>query len=184
MFYIYTQRETRPSLLPLSHIQVLHFLTLVTDSVSALESSISIEELSSAELMLTLPSLKKSPESSLKLSFTKTKQKWLHRFKHLNSPNSLRIVQQSLILLSMNGEPATPEKPSSERRWALWMNGPTEVVRSTDRQSPVCYLSPWGASLSHSITAKHLHCQALRGRRSVHLRNMTTCITTFAWICA
>lgn len=45
--------------------QVLHFLTLITDSVSELDSSISDEELSSAELMLTPPSLKKSPELSL-----------------------------------------------------------------------------------------------------------------------
>lgn len=27
-------------------------------------------------------------------------------------------------------------------------------------------------------------CRVLRGQRSVHLRNMTTCITAVAWICA
>lgn len=183
MFYIYTQRETRPSLLPLPHIQVLHFLTLVADSVPALESSVSKEELSGAELMLTLPSLKKSPESSLKLSFTTTKQKWRHRIKHLNSPNSLQIVQQSLILLSVNGEPATPEKPSSREEMGF-MNERTHGGCAVHGPTGTCVLSVTLRHLSHSITARHLHCQALRGRPSVHMRNMTTCITTFAWTCA
>lgn len=183
MLYIYKwlfykETKTRPTLLPPSQLQV----PVSSGSVSALESSISDEELSSAELMLTPPSMKKSPEFLQKLSFTHTKQKQLHHFNNLTSPNSFWIVQQSLISLSVNGEPAAPKKPPSrgdglyewtERRW---MCGPRPW------QSPVC--PPRRITVpQHHNKALIIRC-GLHGQRSVHLKNMTTCITTFAWICA
>lgn len=167
MLYIYKwlfykETKTRPTLLPPSQLQ----LPISSGSVSALESSISDEELSSAELMLTPPSMKKSSEFSQKLYFTHTKQKQLHHFNNLTSPNSFWIVQQSLFSLSMNGEPAAPQKPPS-RGDALWMNGTAEVVRS--KALTVTCVSP-----------EAHHCPAASQQSTYHtLRTVWTAFCSF-----
>lgn len=77
---------------------------------------------------------------------------------------------------------SSPREAIIQRRWGLWMNGPAEVVRST--ALTVTCVSPEVHRCSAASQQSTYHMFALHGQQSVHLKNMTTCITTFAWICA
>lgn len=109
--------------------------------------------------MLAPPSLKKSPEFSQK-SFTRSKQKRLHQSNHLTSPSSLWIVQQSLISLSMNGEPAAPKKTPSRGDGLYEWTDERRLCGPRAWQSPGCPPEAHRCPAASQQSTCHMLCTA------------------------
>lgn len=161
------QSNVNITLLLLRHEFLIHFATLINNKFTAfrdkicrfilLDCSMSREELSSAEMTLlpllllrsqlvfkrlNVPLLKQSGSPKTVESCWKFGIRPAHQLKHSTTQhppsNSSWIMLQSLISLSMNGEPVSPEEPSSRVDGLYeWMDH-RRLCSPRPRLSPVC----------------------------------------------